>query len=155
MKIKKYSQEELEILLREFQLDTPLSELEAIIQRPVYSIIQKMQKLSQKYPQIWDREKVAQYVNRYYEEHRDEISEYQRRYREEHKERWKIFGDYLNKILETYNGKKIELASELNIHPSTLSNILIGNRKPNEEVLRKISERFNVPYKTLKDLLDN
>lgn len=188
---KRYSSQELEILQREFQLGTSLSELEAKLGRSADSIVNKLYALSIQYPDIWNHEKALQYLSenqrRYYQEnrdkirervgayqrrrhqeHRDEMRDYQRRYRQEHRDeinarkrrhyqekrnKWKNFGKYLSNLLNNSNTTRIQQASQLGISCPTLFAYLSGNLRPSKKVLERISQLYNVDYKTLQSHL--
>lgn len=179
---ERYTSQELEQILFEFNLGTPLSILETKFGRSAYGIALKMRALSKQYPNIWNPEKVAEYTRREIKKHKGNIKEHKRRwharkrgeyvkgyervsicaadkkqyakiYREQNKGRWKEFGTYLTDLLNRYSGYKKEAAAELGIHPSLLSHYLAGNRRPSEDFLIRISERFDVPYETLLALI--
>jgi len=100
------------------------------------------------------KDEIREYHKQYRQQHKDEIRENGKRYRKEHKGEWKEFGNYLDTLLANSNGTKKNTAEELGIHPSLLSHYLAGNRKPNEEFLRRLSKRFDVAYQDLRDLID-
>lgn len=86
-----YTQKELEILLREFNANTPLPELEVILneqsesghKREMNGIGQKIGKLSRQYPNTWNPKKAAEYARQRYnlvyrqwhDQHRVELRE--------------------------------------------------------------------------------
>jgi hypothetical protein len=59
---KRYTQQELDILLEEVNLGTDISELEKKLERPGMGIAQKMYLLSKEDPDTWDLEKIEPYV---------------------------------------------------------------------------------------------
>jgi len=80
-----YTPQELELLLSEVDLGTPLSELEVkLVGRSATSIVIKLKKLSEQDSTIWQRHKVTNYINehmagvvqKYRENWRQEIRDY-------------------------------------------------------------------------------
>ena len=122
-------------------------------------------------------------VMRYYQTHWGKVREQQRLYREQNREkirkmkqewnrinkekkkkewrqwyyqnkrRWQRFGNVLATLISEYNGSKSECARELGTSLSSLLHYSAGNKKPPEKFLKKVSERFDVSYQTLQDLL--
>lgn len=81
----------------------------------------------------------------------------QKKYNKRYKKKWKIFGDYLSGLIgahREYCGEseiRQDVAKELGLTPSYLSHLIHGNRRPTEEILEIISEKYKVPIETLKE----
>lgn len=179
-----YTQQELEQILKGIKQHKPISELESLLDRSAYGIIQKLQALSKADPGKWNPEIVAQYSKEYYNQsnkirkklyqrqyraqHRDKIRKYHRQYKAQHRDETSSYfkgwykqhnGKYKKsaealrlKIDENHNGTLKELAERLKIHPASLNNYLLGNRMPQDDILKKMSMILEVPYKKLKGL---
>ena len=169
-----YTSQEIEQLLAQFNQETPLSELELMLNRTALGIAGKILSLSKKDPATWDPEKAKRYFrdwNRecyrhYYHEkggkeksrQRKErskaaISLYFEQWYSQHKGKYRKSADRLRLIIEeNYNGTLKELAEMLGIHSASLGNYLQGNRKPRDGILNKMSKILNMPYTELKGL---
>lgn len=62
------------------------------------------------------------------------------------------FGDILRSLISERNITQKQLASDLNIAPSTLGNYIQDSREPDFQTLKDISKYFNV---TVDYLIDN
>jgi len=69
--------------------------------------------------------------------------------------KYKNFSAFIKpRIYEIFNQARA-YAKELKISESYLSNIIHGIRKPNKELLKKISDSLDLDYKTLEKLLED
>lgn len=88
---RKYSPKELEQLLFEFNLRTPLPELKARLKRPESGLVQEMGALSVVDPKTWNPETVKEYRREYerewYRRHRDRINERRRGWYQQHSDK--------------------------------------------------------------------
>ncbi|MBI2647654.1 hypothetical protein HYW99_04195 [Candidatus Woesearchaeota archaeon] len=161
---KTYTQKELEKIMAEFESDIPLSKLEGELKgRSAYGIALKMRSLSMDCPNQWDPSKVAGYTRDEIRRHKGAIKAQKRRYRARKKVEligyaefreqlkkqeqslkinWIEFIQYLKEFLRLYEGNKEQFAEEIFIHPSLLSHYLAGRRKPSDEVLARMFDKF-------------
>lgn len=66
-----------------------------------------------------------------------------------------MFGDRLKYILDTKEITQKELASKLNIAPTTLNGYITNKRQPNLELVKEIAEILNVSTDYLLDYNNN
>jgi len=75
---RRYTTKEIETLLEQFNLRTPLSKLETILNKPGEGIISKLRTLSEEYPEIWDHQRTLEYEKEYRQ--RSEVKKRKREY---------------------------------------------------------------------------
>lgn len=160
-----YLPQELEKLLSELDSEKPIFEVAYNHDRSPYGIALKLRQLSRKCPSVWDLENIGEYTRREIKKHGGD--------RRGQKKRWKArqrgglqrspqytklkinrerFRKYIEDILCNYDTQN-EFASEIGIHPSSLSHYLSGRTIPSVENLKKMSKVFGVPYeKFLEDI---
>ena len=73
---KGYTEREINVLTEEFRKGTSLLELEKILKRPHYGILQKIEILYKEDPNNWSREKINLYYKEYYILHSERFASY-------------------------------------------------------------------------------
>jgi transcriptional regulator with XRE-family HTH domain len=109
-----------------------------------------------------NKERLLEERQKKYKKNKKKYQRNQKKYIKRYKKKWIIFGDYLLGLIgahREYCGESeiregVEgVAKKLGIKPSLLSRIIKGNRRPTEELLETISEKYEVPIETSREKL--
>jgi hypothetical protein len=101
--------------------------------------------------------KKSTWHSRYRLQHIEEERRTQKANRDKNRGRWIGFGQFLTERLEDnyVNENYTDVARLFGMHKTQLAHIRAGNRRPNNEFLRWVSDRYSVPYQTLESLVIN
>lgn len=164
---KRYTAQELEQILSEFESGTSLTDLGEKLNRSPYGVALKMIALSEQDPSTWDPMSVNQYTRQEITAHKGDVKGQNKRWRARHGSKprgahaiwlagvkddidWGWFRTYLTGVLSAYFGTKQAFACELHTHPSELSRYLSGERNPSYRFFREMAEFIHIPYESFE-----
>ena len=162
---KRYEPKELEIILQEFERETPLHTLADKLNRSSYGVAIKMINLSNADPETYDPETIRRYTREEIRKHRGDVKAQRKRWKLRQKGKRVKQGEevhtqqvippeidvpkfraYLCDFAGSFPSKQ-ECAGHLGIHKSQLSRYL-HRVAPSERLLRRLCELQQVDYDT-------